>query len=1533
MSRTQQDQVIDDDESETCPLCIEEFDPSDKNFRPCPCGYQICQFCYNNIKTTMNGLCPACRRIYDDKNIQWKRVSAEEMQSHKEAAASQARKKQAAKQKEAAKREADALGRKHLAGIRVRQKNLVYVTGMRPTSSAEHLSEILRSEEYFGQYGKIIKVVVSKAKDTANPLAPVGVYVTFANKDDASKCIAVVDGSQNYDMKLRAQYGTTKYCSAYLRGENCTNRSCMFLHEPGEESESFSRQDLSSMNVISTQSPTQANMSTNQVPQPQPPPQQAPQSIAAATLGTEQHDNRDETASQVDSSDGPALPSTVSWANKNASSGGNSQVPSVASLSPHMTTAVASSQATVVPPQAPRDLQPTRAAGDNTKQTTDQEPPPNRQRAPSDLRAIQQSLATNNVSYRFDMDGLSSQLRQFVNVCPPLFDLNGGAKRHLVRRQESERSIREKDSQVASQALAGMDLDEAAEGGSLQLGGEPEDRQSSVLDPQQHNAIQPPSQDKVSGAMLGFDHVTSPSINASSATNERGLTAQQQQQYLLQQFKSSSPGQAAQSQNQHSATAPGHARHASRYSFANDSSASASVKPVANAKLMSQQSSMMPPSHNGQYNNPSQQSSSQFFSSGIQGPPPGLKATGTPSVSGGGMFGQGHGFATAGLGYGITSAKRNVNDQMMQELLRNRGGSAGSAQAPDSSRYAQHESLPSEVNTAQIPDVARNFSPFNVPSQGQSARSTPLAPPGLLPFSRSRPDYGEASSDGNEGLPLMPGLGIVPSSVTPKRLQTHEPSIKRVETAEQKKEVPTAAPRTNESLKTRSSLSVDLDASAFPALPKPTQVPQQEKKAKPIVKPSAEQSVRPLPARKATAPAAAVVTDAESDKKDTQNKADQHDALSTTKAERQLLDKLDTVAAKAEELSTKTKSRDSNTLQKEDLSTVKPQDPSLTTSSTSQPQTPEEGVGTPAKRVPQPQTLRVVAGSKADPAASASSSPAVTVPAARGRQHSRHPSVASNAVPETPASERASDNVSLATGSVSRPSSPGGSNRIGSAPIRNKTKAALKKERQEKAKASADVTGDQDTSAAQAVVQEPIIGRKKKAKIPAAGATGGPTATSTPGPSRPVSPGLDIRAVSRDIPPPVPEKAAAPIPPVVATEATSKRESMRQPDSSPIPSDEATKKALSAVASVIESLIISHDDTKVELEQLIKLAFHSRHDLTAATLAAQPSLAPLSTEELAVLDAGQPVRRSGLVQAQAGRDQAQASHASRLMLSPLTRTLLRGETLDQEERYLELEARIHANPAIFTYHHHRQHDRPSPEQMLKDNADQLLRPSNTTTQPNIAAAPDPSNTEAKPPMYGDDALQYLDRFILPPAPGSSMPADDNPPPISSAIPRTYTTGDPTYSVSGVDIPSSTPPPHQVSQPSATSPLSRFFDKASAALAGGSEAQKYLGEFPIPTGDNLDTWFSTEKGRAALARAAENMPGGIQTIRSAFEAAGAQQVALVEQARKGLRADEAAGGVGDVEFMERSLLNQRKANENIEKKLAGLVKRNRKLGGY
>jgi CCR4-NOT transcription complex subunit 4 len=53
MSRVQDQFIDDDEEEEVCPLCVEELDLTDKNFRPCPCGYQVStaqavSFCVTN---------------------------------------------------------------------------------------------------------------------------------------------------------------------------------------------------------------------------------------------------------------------------------------------------------------------------------------------------------------------------------------------------------------------------------------------------------------------------------------------------------------------------------------------------------------------------------------------------------------------------------------------------------------------------------------------------------------------------------------------------------------------------------------------------------------------------------------------------------------------------------------------------------------------------------------------------------------------------------------------------------------------------------------------------------------------------------------------------------------------------------------------------------------------------------------------------------------------------------------------------------------------------------------------------------------------------------------------------------------------------------------------------------------------------------------------------------------------------------------------------------------------------------------------
>lgn len=199
MSR-HQDVVIDDDE-EACPLCIEEFDLYDKHFKPCPCGFQICQFCFNTMKTTYEkSTCPNCRRSYDESTIQYKVPTAEELKADQ---LNKNKKLAATKRKETEKREVEVSTRRNLAGVRVKQQNLVYVIGLEPNKKDEAtLMETLRGKDYFGQYGPIDKIVVSKPKPGVINQG-VGVYVTFKNREDAATCIAAVDGSQNSDRTLR----------------------------------------------------------------------------------------------------------------------------------------------------------------------------------------------------------------------------------------------------------------------------------------------------------------------------------------------------------------------------------------------------------------------------------------------------------------------------------------------------------------------------------------------------------------------------------------------------------------------------------------------------------------------------------------------------------------------------------------------------------------------------------------------------------------------------------------------------------------------------------------------------------------------------------------------------------------------------------------------------------------------------------------------------------------------------------------------------------------------------------------------------------------------------------------------------------------------------------------------------------------------------------------------------------------------------------------------------------------------------------
>jgi len=85
--------------------------------------------------------------------------------------------------------------RAQLANMRVIRRNLVYAVGLPPSIANE---DTLRKPEYFGQYGKIAKIVLNRNQaSNADPRrASCSAYVTFVHKVRSSFVPAEVNGEQ-----------------------------------------------------------------------------------------------------------------------------------------------------------------------------------------------------------------------------------------------------------------------------------------------------------------------------------------------------------------------------------------------------------------------------------------------------------------------------------------------------------------------------------------------------------------------------------------------------------------------------------------------------------------------------------------------------------------------------------------------------------------------------------------------------------------------------------------------------------------------------------------------------------------------------------------------------------------------------------------------------------------------------------------------------------------------------------------------------------------------------------------------------------------------------------------------------------------------------------------------------------------------------------------------------------------------------------------------------------------------------------------
>lgn len=258
-------------------------------------------WCWHRIRESESGLCPACRTPYGDDPHEFSAVDMEEVvKANKEKAAAEKRERERLRQQQAASSSttsgglsfgsggggassgalsnlgnmhigggsdgdlavamgSGSIGRGHLeppkdrnqlANMRVIRRNLVYAVGLPPSVATE---EQLRRPEYFGQYGKISKIVINRNHNgNGDPRrASASSYVTFAQKEDTLACILALDGFYVDGRNVRASYGTSKYCSAFIKNVRCNNPDCTYLHCMGDSEDTFTKQEIQAGYVTS----------------------------------------------------------------------------------------------------------------------------------------------------------------------------------------------------------------------------------------------------------------------------------------------------------------------------------------------------------------------------------------------------------------------------------------------------------------------------------------------------------------------------------------------------------------------------------------------------------------------------------------------------------------------------------------------------------------------------------------------------------------------------------------------------------------------------------------------------------------------------------------------------------------------------------------------------------------------------------------------------------------------------------------------------------------------------------------------------------------------------------------------------------------------------------------------------------------------------------------------------------------------------------------------------------------------------------
>lgn len=579
--------------------------------------------------------------------------------------------------------------------------------------------------------------------------------------------------------------------------------------------------------------------------------------------------------------------------------------------------------------------------------------------------------------------------------------------------------------------------------------------------------------------------------------------------------------------------------------------------------------------------------------------------------------------------------------------------------------------------------------------------------------------------------------------------------------------------------------------------------------------------------------------------------------------------------------------------------------------------------GSPVKKPIGAKTLRVVATPKTEsPPQLPPLSTLPQVPTVE-KLRSRQASIASINQPGTPASEMISDTASFTSTSISRANSPpliGG--KVGSAPVRKKTKSQAKKDRQERARQAEEERAMDEQAPEPEVVQAPIVGRKKKTKKPANNAK----LTTAPTKSQPETP----KTVSKEDE----ELEALYQASIAAKKAAAAKASIPSPRVEPITEPETAKDKREPTA---QSILADLQKTGELITSALEFFKPLNSSLAHASKTTQMSGGPVGPPDLKIhfteadleaLTKRQPVHLRG----------HDGTSDSRTLITPQGKFFW-GLTQELEEKALELEKHIEElkgaarfHPKKHTAQHtgfHGQPNLPALATALKEAGAKLSKstgediprldspsiyqggPSQRSSVPSVQAHDDllpPS--QGQQPQTPTDAGVYLNQFVL--------PNTDNPPPNAPRPEMAAVGGLPGAGTANISVNANklAKAAKAVAEGGAVGPELEGIGAITADLLGGVFVQ------------NLEALVGADLGFSSLAAGNDVGFNGrldVQGLVSAFDASvGADADAFGSGIRRGGRS------VLSVEEAEQAMLAAKKDHEALEKKLSALIKRNKKL---